>query len=78
MRIIERRARRDATRTLKCLVMSEKEFNHHYDGGFCLACFAEVSGIEPDARHYECEACGERRVYGCDELLIMGRIEIDG
>jgi hypothetical protein len=25
---------------------------------------------EPDARRYECEACGEPRVYGAEELLI--------
>jgi hypothetical protein len=26
-------------------------------------------GVEPDARNYECEACGERAVYGAQELL---------
>lgn len=40
------------------------------DPGFCLACGAEASGVEPDARRYECEACGERQVYGVEELLI--------
>ena len=38
--------------------------------GFCLACGAEAMGVEPDARKYECEACGERQVYGADELLV--------
>ena len=38
--------------------------------GFCLACGEEAMGCEPDARHYECEACGERQVFGSDELLI--------
>lgn len=38
--------------------------------GFCLACGKEQDGCEPDARRIECEACGEREVYGCDDLLI--------
>lgn len=39
--------------------------------GFCLGCGAEASGVEPDAREYKCEACGERKVYGAEELLFM-------
>ena len=39
--------------------------------GFCLACGAEASGVEPDAREYECEECGEMKVYGAEECLIM-------
>lgn len=38
--------------------------------GFCVLCGAEVDGVEPDARRYECELCGERGVYGAEELLI--------
>lgn len=40
--------------------------------GFCLACGTEAYGVEPDARRYRCESCGERRVYGAQELVIMG------
>lgn len=40
--------------------------------GFCLACGEEVDGVEPDARGYECEVCGERKVYGAEEVLLMG------
>lgn len=29
--------------------------------GFCIACGEEAEGCEPDAREYECEACGERK-----------------
>ena len=39
--------------------------------GFCLACGNEQEGCEPDARRYECEACGERQVYGAEELALM-------
>lgn len=37
--------------------------------GFCVACGVDVDGVEPDARKYECEACGEPAVYGAEELL---------
>lgn len=39
--------------------------------GFCLACGHEQDGCEPDARRYTCEECGEKRVYGAEEILIM-------
>lgn len=38
--------------------------------GFCIKCGAEADGVEPDARTYECESCGERGVYGAEELLL--------
>lgn len=38
--------------------------------GFCAACGEDADGCEPDAREYECEACGEMCVYGADELLL--------
>lgn len=37
--------------------------------GFCVACGNEQEGCEPDARKYECEACGENKVYGAEELM---------
>lgn len=37
--------------------------------GFCIACGSEADGCEPDAREYECETCGKRKVYGAEELL---------
>lgn len=45
--------------------------------GFCLACGEEAYGVEPDARKYECESCGEYRVFGAEEILIMGAFEGD-
>lgn len=39
--------------------------------GFCIACGLEADGVEPDARKYECDRCGEKAVYGAEELLIM-------
>ena len=39
--------------------------------GICLLCGADVEGVEPDARKYECESCGENGVYGAEELALM-------
>jgi hypothetical protein len=38
--------------------------------GICLCCGADAEGVEPDARKYECESCGEPGVYGAEELLL--------
>ena len=38
--------------------------------GFCTACGDEAYGVEPDARNYKCESCGEYWVFGAEELLI--------
>jgi hypothetical protein len=40
------------------------------DLGFCLNCGAEAHGVEPDARRTERESCGERQVYGAQELFM--------
>jgi len=57
---------------------AEDEFREASDEskGHCLACGDEAWGVEPDARRYECEGCGELRVYGLEELMLMGRITI--
>lgn len=44
--------------------------------GLCVSCGSEQLGCEPDARRYPCEACGKRTVYGAQELLLMGRIDL--
>ena len=38
--------------------------------GFCKACGEETEGVEPDARNYTCESCGQPEVYGAEEMLI--------
>ena len=37
--------------------------------GICVKCGADQQDCEPDARRYKCESCGERAVYGAQELL---------
>lgn len=46
--------------------------------GGCVACGEIQEGCEPDARGYECDSCGAHKVYGLEELLIMGRVELVG
>ena len=40
--------------------------------GFCIACGEDAYGVEPDARRYECESCGENKVYGLEEIVMRG------
>ena len=39
--------------------------------GFCMSCGFESDSCEPDAQNYECESCGERTVFGAEELYLM-------
>jgi DNA-directed RNA polymerase subunit RPC12/RpoP len=43
--------------------------------GFCIKCGEQADGIEPDAREYRCESCGQNSVYGAGEILFMGLFE---
>ena len=45
---------------------------HEDSMGICLACGAEACQVEPDARDYECDVCGEEAVYGAEEVLLNG------
>ena len=38
--------------------------------GWCLWCYSDADGIEPDASGYKCHHCGEHEVYGADEILL--------
>jgi len=40
--------------------------------GFCVGCGAEAYNVEPDAERYECEECGAPKVYGAEQLLLLG------
>lgn len=40
--------------------------------GFCLACGEEVEACEPDAGPITCPSCGAKRVYGAEQIAIMG------
>ena len=40
--------------------------------GFCLACGKKQHGVEPDAKRYVCVKCKAEKVYGAEELAMMG------
>ena len=61
------------------IVMSSEEYLDHDDNmdGLCLNCLEWTDGgCEPDARYYECESCGQPKVHGAQEAMMMGMIEI--
>lgn len=57
--------------TIKRVAEAVERYHSSLDNpGFCLTCGIEQGGCEPDAREYECEACGEPTVYGAAELFM--------
>jgi len=63
--------------TDKELMFTIEQIKHADDeqAGYCLHCGNMQYNCEPDARNRKCEACGERRVFGAQELVIMGRVK---
>lgn len=60
--------------------LSESDFqtlSEEY-AGICIEC-GEIqdSGVEPDAHGYECNSCGKSSVYGLEEALLLGYVEIE-
>jgi Zn finger protein HypA/HybF involved in hydrogenase expression len=49
------------------IIAAVEEDDHR---GFCVDCGEEAHNVEPDAREYTCESCGQPAVYGAEELLI--------
>ena len=46
--------------------------------GLCTGCGEEYEGrLEPDAHNVKCTACGENKACGIEELMIMGKIELE-
>lgn len=46
--------------------------------GICLACGETQDNVEPDAHEYTCTSCGEKKVYGIEELLVTGLLTFTG
>lgn len=66
-------------RELCRFTMTEDEYSSldNDSMGLCIRCGADKSNVEPDARKYPCESCGENGVYGVAELLIADVIQIE-
>lgn len=46
--------------------------------GICIACGEEVEMVEPDAEGYKCPVCGEFKVMGIENALLIGEISTEG
>lgn len=44
--------------------------------GICVVCGNRQRGCEPDAEKYECEDCGEREVYGLEQAVLCGLVNV--
>lgn len=64
--------RSGATQYKPSLKWAERVILNENNEGFCLACGDTQTGCEPDARKYICESCGLPKVYGAEELVMMG------
>lgn len=64
---------------MKPLILTQEALEYMMEDnmGVCTECGNEQDCCEPDARRYTCEDCGSRSVYGMDELLCMGMIELE-
>ncbi len=58
--------------------IDEAEYKEACDNyqGICLTCGEFQDGVEPDAENYECESCGVDQVFGVEQALIMGELDI--
>ena len=52
--------------------MVEEGMSTTFNPGVCIACGEDADGCEPDARNYKCECCGENKVFGAEEAMMMG------
>ncbi len=60
---------------MKTFTLEQIEEAIECGNGFCLACGDEAGNVEPDACNYTCESCGEKQVYGAEELVMMGLVK---
>lgn len=61
------------------LKITEQEFMAHRNEfmGFCLSCDRiTTSNCEPDATNYRCEECDHNDVFGIEEAMLMGFIDV--
>lgn len=67
-------------KTKQTPAISEDEYLEACDSnsGWCTEC-EEFTGdfAEPDAREYECPACGEKTVFGAEQALLEDKITIE-
>lgn len=45
--------------------------------GVCIECGNRQDGVEPDAEKYRCDDCGEFAVYGLEQAVLCGKVEVE-
>ena len=55
--------------------LRELEMDH---GGMCFKCGELAEGVELDAAGYKCYSCREMKVYGLENAMLLGRIQLKG
>lgn len=55
----------------RVIAACERHMTSLENPGFCVSCGEEAECVEPDARRSRCDHCGERAVFGAEELAIM-------
>lgn len=55
----------------KLLTIAVEACERDENTGICLGCGNTQEGVEPDARRYTCESCGQDKVFGAEEILVM-------
>lgn len=61
---------------MKKMTESEYRAGDQNGDGICLECGNTQGCVEPDAEDYICDSCGEARVYGLEQALLIGELEI--
>ena len=62
------------------MMLDYEEYQDLADGyaGYCRVCdeVTEDSGVESDARGYECPECEQETLMGIEEALLEGHLEV--
>lgn len=63
---------------MKKIKLSEREYHDSNNDslGYCTECGATRECCEPDAENYPCDECEADAVFGTEQLLVMGLIDI--
>jgi hypothetical protein len=59
--------------------ITEAEWLNSCDGyeGYCLVCHEFTrDSTEPDAEEYDCPVCGGNTVYGTEQALVLGLLDV--
>jgi len=75
MRIVEYKAKSGAMQYRPTAAHARQLMEQSDYPGFCLACGSDHDSVEPDARKYHCTDCGAHKVYGLEELVLMGLVK---